>query len=462
MSPHDNEQIDRFFTTIEPWKNAYSHIGLSFFAVCKDGEINLLQARLFLNTAQSAIPHIRIETASVLAGHLDFTELEIDLHDFVKRLVSDGEIETSIGKLKFPSERKGEFSAYFDPFHQEGIASGNRFTVLELRGARNYPFIEKTKLDWELKAAAKPYDSLDELLSILVLGGSRGDSASIEIVAYNVAAINFSSVISGTTSKPSIFLAKSLDSSNSQIGYRVFQHGKVVDRNSILGSELTWTVQDEVLQGEGLVEVPQGAALHCVVSYAGHAQQQGWIADPNNSQNSRRVLLEEFHNGLGILESYLFDEQRQGKDARDFEFGIAWLIWMLGFSASQVGGRKNTSDAADIVATTPSGNIFIVECTTGLLKSDKVAKLVERSAIVRKRLISSGNHHLKVLPVIITSKPKVEVKADIDDVKNKGVAVVTKEDLESMLSQTIVYPDAELIFNRVWEASQPKHDKGNV
>ena len=132
---------------------------------------------------------------------------------------------------------------------------------------------------------------------------------------------------------------------------------------------------------------------------------------------------------------------------------------MLGFSTSQIGGRENTSDAADIVATTPRGNILIIECTTGLLKSDKVAKLVERSEIVRKRLISSGNQHLKVLPVLVTSKPKDEVKADIEEVKNKGIAVFTKEDLESALPQTVVLPDAELIFDRLWQEAQPKQNR---
>lgn len=454
MSTHDKEQIEKFFSAIDPWSKAYSQIGLSFFAVRKEGEVNLLQARLFLNTSPSAIPLASVETASVLAGHFVFADRDVKLRDFVEHLVDDGEIDTPLGKFKFPSESEGKFSAYFDPFHQEGIAVGNRLSVLTIRGARKYPLIEQPKLDWELKAATKPYDSIDELLTTLFLGGNQDDSARVEIVANHVAAINFNSAINGTDSNPSVFLAKSLDVSKCQIGYRVFLHGKVVDRGAIQGSDLNWTEQDVARQGEGAVGIPQGAVLHCVASYDGYAMHQGWLVDPKNFQNSRRVVLEEFHNGLGILESYLFEEQRRGKDARDFEFGISWLIWMLGFSTSQVGGRDNTSDAADIVATTPSGNILIVECTTGLLKSDKVSKLVERTEIVRKRLISSGNYHLKVLPVIVTSKPKDEVRADIDVVKNKGVSVVTKEDLKSLLAQTIVLPDADLIFNQAWQASQ--------
>lgn len=459
MSPHEKEQIEKFFSTIEPWIKAYSNIGVSYFAVRKEGETILLQARLFLNTLPSVIPYDRIETASVLAGHFNFTEPGMNLRDFVERLVDDGEIETPLGKFKFPSEKKGEFSAYFDPFHQESIASDNRLSVLKIRGARNYPFIEQTKFDWELKAAPKPYDSLEELLSILVLGGSRDDSANIEIVAYHAAEINFSSVISGIDAKPSVFLAKSLDSSKCQIGYRVFLHGKVVDRGSIQGSDLAWTEQDATLQGEGWVSIPQGAVLHCVASYAGYAQHQGWLADPAHSQNARRVSLEAFDDRLEILRDYLFEEQKLRKNARDFEFGVAGLIWMLGFSITQAGGTARTAEAPDILATTPQGNILVIECTTGLLKAEnKLAILVDRTEAVRKRLFQSGNSHLKLLPVIVTSKTKEEIKADLEQAHKLGVHVITQEILQELLPQTIASPDAEAIFTRAWNIAQSKPD----
>src|SRR3546814_15589325 len=59
------------------------------------------------------------------------------------------------------------------------------------------------------------------------------------------------------------------------------------------------------------------------------------------------------------------------------------------------------------VATTPQVHFSIVECTTGLLKAEnKLAKLVERTEAVRKSLRTSGNHHLRVMPVIITSKTR--------------------------------------------------------
>lgn len=457
MSPNDIERIEQFFSTIHPWINAYSNIGLSYFAVNRGEQKYLLQARLFLNTAPSSIPAFRVETTSIVAGHFNFSELGLSVREFVNSIVEDGTLTTPIGKFVFPTEDNGSMSAHFDPFHQEGLVGGNRLSVLSISGARKYTFIDQRNFDWELKAAAKPFDSLDELLSLLVLGGARNDSAIIEVVAYHVAAINFQSTVSGVEAKPSVFLAKSLDTSKCQIGYRVFMHGKVVERGAVQGEELTWSEQDQFKQGVGQVEIPQGAVLHCVASYDGYAQHQGWVADPAHSQNSRRVSLEAFDDRLEVLRDYLFEEQKPRKNSRDFEFGVAWLMWMLGFNVTQIGGTGRSSDAPDILATSPQGNVLVVECTTGLLKAEnKLANLIDRTESVRKRLAASGNGHLKLLPVIATAKTKEEVKADLEQAQKLGILVVTQESLTELMQQTIATPDSEAIFARAWESVQPK------
>lgn len=115
------------------------------------------------------------------------------------------------------------------------------------------------------------------------------------------------------------------------------------------------------------LKIPEGAVLQCFALYEGFAQHQGWIADPKNHLNPCRVAsLEEFDDKLGILRDYLFEEQKQRREARDFEFGVAWLMWMLGFSVAQAGGTPRTSDSPDIIGATPKGNVVVVECTTRL------------------------------------------------------------------------------------------------
>src|SRR5439155_16879308 len=47
-----------------------------------------------------------------------------------------------------------------------------------------------------------------------------------------------------------------------------------------------------------------------------------------------------------------------------------WLLWLLGFSATRIGGTGKMSDAPDLIAATPMGNLVVIECTTGILKED--------------------------------------------------------------------------------------------
>lgn len=461
---HLNRDIEQLFTAIAPWECAYTNASLSYFAVRKDDTLYLLQGRIFLHTAPSAISHTQLQAGRLFVGNFRLSELNVNFRELIIQLASAGEFGTPIGKLVFPKPTNypdGSLSAFFNRFNRDALANGNRLSVLTMTGDSLHMYVDQPDFDWELKACSRPFDSLNELLAEYSLAGNQSSAASIEVVATTVVAIDAKSTVDGDEGTILISLAKSLDPAKCHIGYRAVLHSKTEIRGNVLSDELSWSEHGHFYQGTGKVSIPKGAALQCFACYDGIAHHQYWIADPKNFQNSRRVLLEEFHDGLGVLQSYLFDEQRRGKDARDFEFGIAWLVWMLGFSTAQVGGRENTSNAADIVATTPSGNILVVECTTGLLKSDKVAKLVERSEIVRKRLISSGNHHLKVLSIMVTSKPKDEVKADIEEVRNKGVAVVTKEDLESALSQTIVLPNAEIVFDSLWQQVQPKQNQLN-
>lgn len=462
MNQYDKERVKSFFSTIEPWKEAYTNVGLSFFAVRRGEEILLLQARLFMNVTQSAIPPIRVETKSIIAGHMSLSELGLDVRQFVDAIANDGAINTSFGKAIFPKPENGDFSAYFDAFHQEGIANGNRLPVLIISGDSKHTYMDAWKFDWELKALAKPFDSVDELLVLLVLGGKRSDSALIEIVAYTVAFMDQSSSVSGGDAKPCIKIAKSLDKNKCRIGYRAFLHGNVVSRGSIEGSDLVWGEHGDFVSGEGWVGVQGGAVLHCVASYNGYALHQGWIADPAHSQNARRVSLEASDEKLAIMRDYLFEEQNPRKKARDFECGVAWLMWMLGFNVTQAGGTERSSDAPDILATSPQGNHLVVECTTGILNAqNKLANLVDRTEAVKKRLAASGNGHLKLLPVIVTAKTREEVKGELEQAKHSSVVVATKEDLQSMLQETIATPNAEAIFLRGWESVQPALNFGS-
>lgn len=463
MTDPNQQNVERFFEGIAPWSEAYSHPGLSYFAMRSDGQLHILQGRLFLYTAPSKTAQRHIQTQTIAAGYIPLADLGIDYRTFVDRIMAAEPITSPIGDFVFPVDQSHGPSTHLIPFHQEGLSTGNRLSVLLISGVQRHSLIKQMDIDWELKAAPEPFESLNELLNEFSLGSYRGDFANIEVVAFSVVAVDLGSKVAGEDAKPAIFLSKAADQNKSSLGYRVLLHGQVLDRQSICGEQMEWEDAGHFIRGVGSVKIPSGAALQCFASYSGVAQHQGWIADLSLAQNPRRASFEEFDERLTVLHDFLFEEQKSRKDARDFEVGVAWLLWMLGFSAVHSGATSRTSDAADILASTPKGHIAIVECTTGHLKAGtKLSKLVERAQTLRKRLDASGNHHIRLLPVIVTALSKEEVKADLDQAQKLGIVVVGSESLRDAISRTIVVQDADQLFSQAEESLRPSQEQLNL
>jgi hypothetical protein len=202
--------------------------------------------------------------------------------------------------------------------------------------------------------------------------------------------------------------------------------------------------------------------VNCAASYTGVAQSHWWLTDPSRLQNSRRAAYETFDSKLESLREIISKALRKGEEARDLEAAISWLLWMLGFSVAQLGGTRRTQDAADLIATAPSGHFAVIECTTGLLKADnKLAILHERALAVRRSLEASNHNHLRVLPVLITSKSREDIKADVEQAERLGILVLTREDLAQALDRTLRLPAADQIYEegfQVARAGQAKHE----
>lgn len=455
MNDLAQQAVHAFLAAISPWAQTYTHSTFSFLAVRRDEDLVLLQGRLFLQTSIGNTPAKIFNSPSIVAGNIRLEELGLSHTEFLSQLQHSKALTTPIGVLHFPVDGQSGISAFFTAFHQAGLRESHRLPVLTLTGTQRHGLIQQPEVDWELATSVTPYDSLNELLDEFSLGGHMGDFVIVEVVAQTVAFIDFNAKVQGNSAKPAIHLPISANTDKAKINYRVVLHGNVVGRGSLFGDALTWTTESSRQRGAGEVEIQSGAVVQCFAIYGEHLHHKGWIGDPSLFQNSRRAAFEEFDPNQVVMRDFLFESQRARKDARDFEVGVAWLLWMLGFSVVHAGATSRTSDAADILATTPTGHTAIVECTVGHLKADsKLSKLVERSKTIRKRLNDSGNSHLKVLPVIVTALSREEVKADLDQARSLGIAVVTKEDLLRAIEQTLVQRNAEEIFTQVEATAQ--------
>lgn len=213
--------------------------------------------------------------------------------------------------------------------------------------------------------------------------------------------------------------------------------------------------------GVATVKASAAAALHCTAIYAGSVQHQFWIADPTTAQNAKRVAYETIDGNLTALRETFRRESYKGRGAaRELESNISWLLWMLGFSVAHLGAVTRAQDAADILATTPQGHFAVVECTTGMLRADnKLPKLIERAEIIRRRLEASGNRHLRVITAIVTSKPRDEIRPELEAAERQRVLVIAREDLEEAVANTAAHQDADQLFERAENAIQEKFAK---
>jgi hypothetical protein len=163
---------------------------------------------------------------------------------------------------------------------------------------------------------------------------------------------------------------------------------------------------------------------------------------------------------LEALKEFVAKALRRGDDARNLEAGVAWLLWMFGFSGAQLGGTPRTQDAPDLIVTTPRGDFAVIECTTGILKAEnKLPLLYDRTQIVRRALDASGHRHLRVLPIIVTSKGREDIKAEMEQAERLGILVVTREDLEVAIDRTIRLPAADELYEEGIKAARTAQAK---
>lgn len=451
MNNHDRVEVDNFLLSIAPWSLAYTEATFSFIAIRRNGFSTLLYGRLFLlpTSNTKALPG-NFETNNVVANFFLISELGISFKDFIAQILDTKRINTPNGELIFPTTQDGSLNAYFNEFHMDGVNAGKRLSYLRLDGDSRHTLLKQPEIDWELKGATTPFDSLSDLMiEYSLIGCETSDKVNVEVISNTIVEIDVNSIVVGDTAKPAIFLANSLAPEKCTIGYRVFFNGKIQERGSLLIDNIEWSKTNEIQHGVGTLKIPIGASVHCVATYAGRAQHQYWIADLNNLPNSRRVLLEECDNDLSVLKDYLFNEKKPRKESRDFEIAVALLLWMLGYSAPQTGLSARTSDAVDIIATTTKGNVLLIECTTGLLKTEnKVAKVVARTEAIKRRM-QNGHRHLAVYPMIVTAMTRDEVRSEINSTQELGVIVITKEELTQMLNQTITVTDSDVHFSQL-------------
>jgi hypothetical protein len=446
LLPGDQKFIDEFFSAVDPCQSAFQHIGFSYLAVKFGEPYQIIHGRLFMNTAPPAARPQHFQSPHVRAGHYALEELAPNVHDFINQLIS-GILKTPNGPLHFSAAPGGRHATSYIPFHPDGLTTQRRFSVLTLMAGET-DTIRQPEIDWEIKAASPPYDGIQELANEFGLGPLTQRPPYIEIIAYNVAVIDTqNSKVAGTSADIDVLFAKGLVRDRLTLGYRVYVPGTATTRSVVTGAAMQWTEDIHFDRGRTTIQIPLAAAVNCTVSYDGAAQSHYWLSDPTRIPNPRRAVYEAFDPKLENLNAIIANAQGRGHEARDLESAVAWLLWMLGFSIAHLNTRR-TRDAADLLVATPQGHFAVVECTTGLLKAEnKLSILHDRAEAARRSLADSNSAHLRLLPVIVTSKARTEITPDLETAERLGILVMTRENLDNAINQrTLIHPNADQIY----------------
>ena len=435
--------IEEFFHAIEAFQNAMIPT-VTYVSWASNGVPFIVKARLRFAPQGTDFAPRRFDWNKVTAESFKLSDVGKTPREFVDGILA-GRLASPSGEINFPPQHEDNYAAQFVELHPEGLELQSRTAVLQIRGSDQNSPLNYAPLDWELKAASPPYDSLTELCQDFGLGALIDPACLFEAVVSDVVAMDFACKVVGTSIELAAFAAQGLATNEVSIGYRLYDKGQVIRREAVSGDQLAWSDVEKAQRGSVTIEVPPAAVLHCYARYQGVAHQHRWFNDPTVAQNPRRASYERFDPNLELLREMCVP--KDNKFARDLEIAVAWLLWMLGFSVLHLGETKRLQDGPDIIATTPTEHYVVVECTTGQIKGEsKLERLVARAATVRERLEKSNNRHLKVLPLMVTSMTQAEVAIGTQAARVNGVVVLAREDLFAALDRTLILPRPDEIY----------------
>jgi hypothetical protein len=449
MTQHPH--ISQFFELIESWGHAYTHSTFSFVAMRRDGEFVILASRIRLSAWPRTALMQAVTTPSIQAAEVPIAGNVAAVSAFVTNALAGAPIAVGDFVLAFPRDPQNGSSAYHD--HACAPNRGWRRTTptdyLRLSGARRWDLLNNRLSSLERELQPLGYRDLDGLLSEFDFHLSDADMATIEIAAEPVLQLCAESRLTDLTAHIQIRAAAALRAEDITITLAdVPTRGRSI-RRSIAGASLPWLEVERALIGTCQLSLPERSVLTVSALYCGCLHDQVELVDPSAVPNPRRAVVELADPGLQKLRGPI-TAPRSHQEQNDFESGICVLLYMLGFDSVRVGGVKKLSDAADIYATTPSGWLLVVECSTAVLNpKEKLQKLLNRLTETRERM-SDGTvpPYLpdQILGVVFIPKARSELGDDWQVALKAGILVLCRDDIELALEMTRLPADADQIL----------------
>ncbi|MGN2254858.1 hypothetical protein ACFWZ4_15890 [Frateuria sp. GZRe12] len=383
-------------------------------------------------------------TASVGEFHFGFVQRKRMKREFLIQILSDA----LNGAINVPGERvvaRLPGMIYIHPLAQRN----DQLWFQELRhvvqGAmsNNRPRFGRA-LDNGLRILKTPFDGLQDVISWLGLTDPREQdwNPRISVAVLPPADLLLEECVLGSDKLSlSVIAHSSVERDALSVMVRVSPGLDLVGSRIQVAPDLIWKKHTHgAWKGKATIAVPNADAALVVLMTGSDFIRRHWFVDSAKSRNTRFVGMQLYDRELKQLRRYLSTPLE--KDSAKFEQAVACALFLKGYSST----LPVETDAPDILAVTPGGQIIIVECTVRV--SDvhaKMGKLVDRRLALKQSLDASG-HPRNVISVLVCSLPRDNIAATDEEFRAKGIMLVAHEDILRQLDSLhfLADPDQEL------------------
>jgi hypothetical protein len=338
----------------------------------------------------------------------------------LKRAIN-GEIYAADQKLRLVPAPALDF--YSEMTFRERWFSELHLQVLGERRAQPSS-LELATADSELRLATPPFDGVIDACNWLGLKapGTSSDANSLTIrIGPPVDLILEECRLSADRLTLTLHAHPKFDVSRVSLAVRAAPGSGLIGRQQV-ADQITWRrVKNGRRPGVVQIDLPSADSALVMLLIEGATVRRQWFSDPTKARNNRYLAVQHFDKDLRMVRAAVLESS----DSAKFERGVAALLFLLGFTPSV----QLETDAPDLIVSTPSGKLTLVECT--IRTSDiavKIGKLVDRRGRLSKYLAASG-HPAEVNAVLVCRSPLDQLPAQATEATRNKVLLLTNENL---------------------------------
>ena len=424
----DAEIKNRFFQLANFWLCDPYSICIRYLALRKSNSIQIINASLtVLPEPPPTTNDFELDTHNILAGQITFVSLSKIKAIQLLTAATDGKL--NVHGLSLFLEKEFQFNFCSDIPHNDTwffnpniLISGAKIGVLSS--------VERSDNDALLRQATPPFDGIADLEGWLQLKDSRSTSQTpaISISVHPPVDIDLAATsLKSNRLRLKLIAHSKFDVTKIGLAIREFPGHGIATRKQMASSVKWERVKNNRREGVLDVRLTKADNVFVALIINGHTSRRQWFLDPDKSANTKYVATQLFDKELKQLRASVVNPT----DSVRFEKGIASLLFLLGFSpALQV-----ETQAPDILITTPTGQLAIVECTIKIADfSNKLGKLVDRRNTLMKSLKDAG-HNSRVDAFLICASPKASIPIEDRQLTQHKVTLLCQEDISKAFDE---------------------------